>query len=71
MFTAEYFKTMSNQILGCVSLGIIAIVAVVVLLVIGQIKACKGEGGKVNVVFIAMCVVLVLMGTNVLSILKL
>lgn len=69
MFTAEYFKTMSNQILGCVSLGIIAIVAVIVLLVIGQIKASKG--GKVNIVFIMMCAVLFLMGANVLSILHL
>lgn len=69
MFTGEYFKTMSNQILGCVSLGIIAIVAVIVLLVIGQIKASKG--GKVNIVFIMMCVVLFLMGANVLSILQL
>lgn len=69
MFTAEYFKTMSDQILGCVSLGIIAIVAVIVLLVIGQIKASKG--GKINIVFIMMCAVLFLMGANVLSILQL
>lgn len=71
MFTAEYFKTMSNQIIGCVSLGIIAIVAVIVLLVIAQIKARKSEGGKVNIVFIMMCVVMALAGMNVLSILQL
>lgn len=69
MFTAEYFENMSNKILGSVSIGIIAIVAVIVLLVIAQIEARKG--GKVNIVFVMMCVVMFMMGVNVLSILQL